>query len=192
VRRLSRRTALASSALLALVASGCTDVAGTDGQTWITGEGRIDQVAIGERGDPVSAVGEDLAGNALDLEDYRGKVVVLNVFASWCGPCRKETPLVVELAAGADPEQVAYLGINIRDDNAAASAFANNFGVEFPSFYDPSSSVLLRLSDELGPYSLPSTAVLDREGRLAALVLGEIPGRATFQQVVDEVVAEGA
>jgi len=97
-------------------------------------------------------------------------------------------PTVVQLAAHADPTQVAYLGVNIRDNDSAARAFGDNVGIEFPSFADPGSSVLLDLSDELGPYSLPSTVVLDRDGRVAALVLGKIPGAVTLQDVVDDVV----
>ena len=172
-------------------ASACSDLDGTDGKTWITGEGSLQQVAEAERGKPVEAEGKDLDGQPLDLADYRGKVVVLNVYASWCPPCRSEMPTVVELAEHADPAQVAYLGVNIRDNDSAARAFGDNVGIEFPSFADPGSSVLLDLSDELGPYSLPSTVVLDRDGRVAALVLGKIPGAVTLQDVVDDVVAEG-
>ena len=186
---MDRRTLLSLPALL-LLAAGCSDVEGTDGKTWITGEGRLERIGVADRGDPVEASGEDLDGNPLDLADFRGKVVVLNVFASWCGPCRAEMPQVVGLAGDADPAQVQYVGVNIRDNDAAARAFAANFDVDFPSFSDPSSSVLLRLSDQLGPYSLPSSVVLDRRGRMAALVLGSIPGTVTFREVVDDVVAE--
>ena len=181
---------VAALAVTAGTTSACTELDGTDGKTWITGGGSIDQVPVGDRGKPVEAAGESLDGDPLDLADYRGKVVVLNVYASWCPPCRAEMPTVVELAEHADPAQVSYLGVNIRDNDAAARAFGENFGVGFPSFADPSSAVLLALSDKLGPYSLPSTVVLDRQGRVAALVLGKIPGAVTLQDVVDDVVAE--
>lgn len=181
---------VAALAVTAATASACTDLDGTDGKTWITGAGSLEQVPVGDRGRPVEATGEDLDGDALDLADYRGKVVVINVYASWCPPCRAEMPTVVELAEHADPAQVSYLGVNIRDNDSAARAFGENFDVGFPSFADPSSSVLLALSDKLGPYSLPSTVVLDRQGRVAALVLGKIPGAVTMQDVVDDVVAE--
>jgi thiol-disulfide isomerase/thioredoxin len=191
---LRRRLSLLVAALAVTVgtATACTDLDGTDGKTWITGAGSVEQVPVAERGRPVDVSGEDLDGNPLDLADQRGKVVVLNVYASWCPPCRAEMPTVVELAGQADPTQVSYLGVNIRDNASAARAFGENVGIDFPSFADPSSAVLLALSDELGPYSLPSTVVLDREGRVAALVLGRIPGAVTLQDVVDDVVAEGA
>ena len=182
---------LVATLLLAAAAStACSDLDGTDGKTWITGEGSLQQVSVAERGRPVDVAGEDLEGAPLDLADYRGKVVVLNVYASWCPPCRAEMPTVVQLAEHADPAQVEYLGVNIRDNGSAARAFVDNQGIGFPSFADPGSAVLLALSDKLGPYSLPSTVVLDREGRVAALVLGKIPGAVTMQDVVDDVVAE--
>jgi len=192
--RRPRRTAvlLAALAVAAGTTTACSDLDGTDGKTWITGEGSVQQIPVADRGKPVDVTGEDLDGNPLDLADQRGKVVVLNVYAAWCTPCRVEMPTVVELSEHADPSQVSWFGVNIRDDRDAARTFGEDFGVEFPTFSDPSSAVLLSLSDELGPYSLPSTVVLDRDGRVAAMVLGKIPGAATMQDVIDEVVAEGA
>jgi thiol-disulfide isomerase/thioredoxin len=188
-----RFPALVAALVLAVGGVGaCSDLDGTDGKTWITGEGSLQQVPVADRGKPVEASGDDLAGDPLDLADYRGKVVVLNVYASWCPPCRTEMPTVVQLADHADASQVAYVGVNIRDNDSAARAFGDKVGIDFPSFADPSSAVLLSLSDELGPYSLPSTVVLDREGRVAALVLGKIPGAVTMQDVVDDVVAESS
>lgn len=186
-----RSTAALAVAVGLLTVAGCSDLQGTEGKEWITGEGRIIEVAPSERAAPVEAGGEDLDGNALDLDDYRDRVVVLNVYASWCPPCRAEMPLVVDLADSYDPAEVAFLGVNIRDasrDNA--EAFIRAQDVDFPSFYDPGSEVLLRLSDELGPYSLPSTVVLDRRGRLAVLVLGEIPGAVSMRDAIDQVLAE--
>lgn len=186
-----RSTAALAVAVGLLTVAGCSDLQGTEGKEWITGEGRIIEVAPSERAAPVEAGGEDLDGNALDLDDYRDRVVVLNVYASWCPPCRAEMPLVVDLADSYDPAEVAFLGVNIRDasrDNA--EAFIRAQDVDFPSFYDPGSEVLLRLSDDLGPYSLPSTVVLDRRGRLAVLVLGEIPGAVSMRDAIDQVLAE--
>jgi len=170
--------------------AGCSDLQGTEGKEWITGSS-ITEVEIADRVDPVEATGEDLDGDELRVEDYRGQVVVLNVFASWCPPCRKEMPTVGELADSYDPDEVAFLGVNIREaspDNT--KAFLRGQDIDLLSFYDPGSEVLLSLSDKLGAYSLPSTIVLDRQGRLAVLVLGEIPGARTMADLIDDVVAE--
>ncbi len=147
---------------------------------------------MAERGEPVEVSGEDLDGNPLDLADHRGKVVVLNVYASWCPPVPGRDADRRRAGQRLRPEPgAAGSGVNIRDNDAAARRpSTEDFGVDFPTFDDPGSAVLLALSDRLGPYSLPSTVVLDREGRVAALVLGKIPGAQTMQDVVDEVVAE--
>jgi thiol-disulfide isomerase/thioredoxin len=174
-----------------VVLMGCSDLQGTDGKQWITGEGKIVQIAPADRGKPVEASGEDLDGDALALSDFRGRVVVANVWASWCPPCRAEMPTVVGLADSLPAEDVAVVGVNIRENGvAAAQSFAREAGIDFPSFYDPSSEVLLGFSDDIGPYSLPSTAVLDRQGRLAAIVLGSIPGRSTLKDLVEDIAAE--
>jgi thiol-disulfide isomerase/thioredoxin len=189
---MSRRRIALLLVAAALAVSGCSDLQGTDGKEWITGEGRIIEVPVEERSTPVSVDGVDLDGEPLDLEDYRGQVVVLKVWASWCPPCRAEMPLVVGLDEEYDDDEAVVLGVNIRDNNAAAQSFARTQDVGFRSFEDPGSEVLLSLSDDLGPYSLPSTVVLDREGRLAVLVLGEIPGTVSMTDAIDEVVAEPA
>ena len=191
-----RRTLAVVAALAATMvsASACSDLQGTDGKTWITGAGLIDEIAPADRGKVVEAEGEDLDGNPLDLADYRGKVVVLNVWASWCPPCRAEMPTVVGLSESLDPQTAVVVGINTRQSGSgglpAAQAFAAKADIPFPSFYDPSGAVPLALSDKLGPYSLPSTIVLDRQGRVAAIVLGEIPGEVSMRDVIDDVVAE--
>ena len=187
---MSRRLPVVGLLVALLVSTGCSDLQGTDGKQWISGEGTIVEIAPEDRGDPVEASGEDLDGNPLDLADYRGRVVVANVWASWCPPCRSEMPTVVALADSLPAQDVAVLGVNIRNDAASARSFAREAGMEFPSFYDPSSEVLLGFSDDIGPYSLPSTAVLDRQGRLAAIVLGALPGRVTVQDLVEDVAAE--
>ena len=186
-----RRSAVGSLVVALLVLTGCSGLQGTDGKQWITGEGTIVQIAPADRGEPVEARGEDLGGNPLDIAEFRGRVVLANVWASWCPPCRAEMPELVQLADSLPAEDVAVVGVNIRENGiASAQSFAREAGVDFPSFYDPSSEVLLGFSDDIGPYSLPSTAILDRQGRLAAIVLGSIPGAATMRDLVEEIVAE--
>jgi thiol-disulfide isomerase/thioredoxin len=116
---------------------------------------------------------------------------VLNVWAQWCPPCRKEMPLLKELAESYDEDEVAFLGVNIRESSPDnAKSFLRGEEFDLRSFYDPGSEILLALTDKVGPYSLPSTVVLDREGRMAALVLGEIPSARTMSDVIDDVVDE--
>lgn len=154
------------------------------------GEGNVTEVARGDREDPVEVRGETVAGEELDLADLRGQVVVVNVWWSLCGPCRAEMPMLVEAAAELPGAETEFVGINIRDlapENAAA--FERDRGVDYPSIYDPGSETL----DEFGRYrpsSMPSTVILDRQGRVAALVSGAIPSKTTVTTLVEDLLAE--
>ena len=146
-------------------------------------------MAPDDREDPVEISGTTVQGESLDLDDLRGKVVVLNVWWSGCGPCRTEMPMLVE-AEDELGEEVAFVGINIRDlapENA--EAFERDRGVDYPSLYDPGSETLLRLG-RYAPYAPPATVVLDRDGRVAALVNGPIPSKSTLTTIVDDTLAE--
>ena len=116
--------------------------------------------------------GPTLDGSTLDLASLRGKVVVLNAWASWCTPCRTEIPAFVELATGSDPADVAVVGLNVEDDDTAARAFVRDFGMPYPSIVDADGSLLQTVPD-VPPSALPSTVVLDRDGRIAARFVGE-------------------
>ena len=148
------------------------------------------EVGAGDREQAVDLNGETLQGDDIDLADLRGQVVVINVWGSWCGPCRAEMPMLVEAEDELPADETAFVGINIRDastDNAIA--FERDLDVDYPSIYDPGSVLL----DEFGrytPYAPPTTLVLDRKGRVAALVNGPLPSKSTLITVVEDVLAE--
>jgi len=190
----SRRAALALPALLGLAAAGCTDVAGTDGKQYIDGEGRIVSIPVKDRAQPVAATGTDLDGKPLDFSTYRGKVVLATIWGSWCGPCRTEMPKIVELDGQLDPDQIQVVGVNVRETGGTyqATSFVTAKQVQFPSFYDPGSAIPLALSSKFAsPYSVPSSGILDRQGRVAGLVLGPIPSVLTMQDVLQNVYDTG-
>ena len=126
-----------------------------------------------DRGDALSIVGATLDGTPFDLADLRGKVVVLNSWASWCPPCEAEMPAFVSLADSADPEDVVVIGLNVSDELDAATAFMAEKGIEFPVVADPDGALLASIPG-VPPKSLPSTVILDREGRIAARIIGAI------------------
>ncbi|WP_223396020.1 TlpA disulfide reductase family protein [Nocardioides rotundus] len=136
--------------------------------------------------------GEDLQGDPVSVTKMRGKVVVINVWWSLCPPCRTEMPELVEASEelGKDAE---FVGINIRD-NAVESArlFAEQFKVPYPSIYSPDGQALLPFAGTLSPRTIPSTVVLDRQGRIAATVIGPIPSKNTFVDLVEGIAAEPA
>jgi len=182
---------VAALAACLLVLTGCSSLSGTGEKGYITGDGRVSTVAADDRGDPVELSGEDLDGEPLDLADTRGTVTVVNVWGSWCPPCRAEMPELVE-AAEETSGVASFVGINIREPSAAqAQAFMRKVGAEFPSFSSPDGKALLAFSGTLGPRSIPSTVVLDAEGRVAASIIGAIPSKLTLTDLVEEVAADG-
>lgn len=190
MRNVFRMTRLPLLLACLLLAAGCSSLQGTGDKGFVSGDGRVAQVAIDDRSDPVSASGEDLEGKPLDLDSMRGTPVVVVVWGSWCAPCREEAPEVVaaanELAGTAE-----FVGVNIRDpDTAAPQAFVRRFDVPFKSFYSPNSEVLLNFPRPLGPKTIPATVVLDSEGRLAASIIGSVPSTTTLVDLVEDVAAE--
>lgn len=129
--------------------------------------------------------GPTLDGERFTLSSLAGKVVVINVWGSWCGPCRAETPDLVRLANRYADRDVRFVGIDIRDDTAAAQAFARSFQVPYPSIEDPSGQLLLTLRDVVPTSVVPSTVVVDRRGRVAARVIGPVT-HTTLKGILDD------
>ena len=129
--------------------------------------------------------GETIDGEPLSLSDFEGQVVVVNVWGSWCAPCRSEAPMLAEAARDLADQDVAFVGIDSRDPSrSAARAFVRRFDIPYPSIYDQQGSTLLAFRGTLTPNAIPSTVILDREGRVAASVLGEIT-RTTLYDLVE-------
>jgi thiol-disulfide isomerase/thioredoxin len=128
-------------------------------------------IRAGDRRPAPTIRGETLDGDPIDLASYRGKVVVLNFWASWCPPCRAESAGLVKVARDTAPLGVAFVGVNIKNDRSAALRFNEVHGVPYPSLYDEPGVVLTRLR-RLVPQEPPSTLLLDRQGRIAALFIG--------------------
>jgi len=171
-----------------LLLSGCSGLSGTGDLEYIEGEGNVVQVPVEDREDPIEISGDSLEGDPVDLADWRGEVVVVNVWGSWCAPCRGEAPLLVQADAELDAQ---FVGIDIRDnDTGSPLAFQREFGIEYPSINDPGSEQLLRFGAKYSPRATPTTFVLDREGRVAALINGEVPSLGTLRELVEEVAAE--
>lgn len=144
-----------------------------------------------QRGMVADMSGESLTerGRQLKLSDYAGKVVVLNVWGSWCGPCRAETGELEDVYAKTKESGVQFLGVNVRDEvRSAAEDFVANFKVSYPSFYDPAGRSLLALKG-LPRNVVPATIILDRERRVAAVFLTALL-EEDLLPVVQRVAAE--
>lgn len=141
------------------------------------------------RAEPVDLSGTGLTGESIDLAAWRGDVVVINVWGSWCAPCREEAPVLAATSAAYADQGVRFLGVNVRDNPAAAIAFEESYGITYPSIDDSDGRALLSLAEHLPGAGVPVTLILDREGRPAARVLGAVE-ESTLTALLDTVVAE--
>ena len=117
--------------------------------------------------------GTTLDEQPLDVADYRGQVVVLNFWASWCPPCRAETPALLEVAAQTADLDVQFVGINVKDERGNAVAFERNQSVTYPSLYDQPGELLLRFR-RIVPQTPPTTLIVDKQGRIAGFYAGQV------------------
>jgi thiol-disulfide isomerase/thioredoxin len=142
---------------------------------------------------PVGEIrGKTLDGGELDVADHRGEVVVLNIWASWCSPCRAEMPHLVATAEETRGQGVRFVGIDTSDSRRNALAFEKKHDANYPSLFDPTGRVILSgfPKGTVPPRAVPSTVVVDRKGRIAARALGQV-SRKELRSMIDPVVAEG-
>ena len=174
--------------LLVLGLSACSSAPET-GAGFVSGDGSVTILEAAQRQIAPNAVGLDLNGDPLALSDFAGQVVVLNVWASWCAPCRAEAGALEEVALQFDGKGVQFIGLNTRDSQAAAQAFIRNYGVTYPSLVDTDGRIQLLFNDSLPPQAIPSTIVIDQKGRVAARALGTVTAgtlRAMVEPLLDE------
>lgn len=137
---------------------------------------------------PIS--GESLLGNqTVKLSNYRGKVLILNFWASWCAPCREEAPGFEQLYQADRHRGLALVGIDVKDSGKQfGSSFVTNKHLTYPNIYDPDSRIALQLHNT-SPNAIPSTLLVDRRGRIAATYLGAQEPSA-LAKPIDTLLAE--
>jgi thiol-disulfide isomerase/thioredoxin len=131
--------------------------------------------------------GQTLDGGTLDLASLRGHVVVLNVWASWCTECRRESPALAHLAAVPALSQVRFVGIDEQDSSSAAKSFATAVGTTYPHLVDRSGSLLAKLR-MVPSTAIPSTIIVDQQGGVAARVIGGVDP-ASLLRVLKQLLA---
>jgi peroxiredoxin len=199
---------LAAAALL--VSAGCSSsqqgssgpevLSGTPGATadpagggnsFIDGTGLTTRIAAGKRQTVPDLTGEDLQGKALKLSDYRGKVIVANIWGSWCDPCQAEAKGLEKVFRATEAEGVQFLGINTQDLQIAnAKAFESKYKITYPSLFDPEGKLVLKFpKGTVNPQDIPSTVIIDRDGKIAVRILHAV-GEDELSSAVRSVAAE--
>jgi thiol-disulfide isomerase/thioredoxin len=191
---LTRMAAVAAVALTLLLA-GCgsstdaTDPAADSG--FVAGDGSIVILPEDQRPPAPDLVGETLDGGTFRLSDHLGEAVVLNVWASWCAPCRAEAPALVALAEEFEGRGVQFAGLDTRDSDVSARAFVDRFGVPYPNVIDRDGRLQLLFADSLPPQAIPSTLVIDPAGRVAARALGKV-SESSLRGIIEQLAPSSA
>ncbi|MFI0940179.1 TlpA family protein disulfide reductase [Streptomyces sp. NPDC021020] len=194
-RRTPRRAAaLACVAAVASLLSACSSSSGStssSGSNYVSGSGVITYVKAGDRQTAPELAGKTVDGGHADLAAYKGKVVVINIWGSWCAPCRAEAPHMASVSQADVSKGVQFLGINTRDlDMSPAQQFVKHYKIPYPSLYDPAGNLILKFpKGNVNPASLPATLVVDRHGKIAARVLGALTEDG-LNEMIDKIVAE--
>jgi thiol-disulfide isomerase/thioredoxin len=183
-----RRTSLVVAGLLLVAgcSSGQQAAENRQGQSgFVSGNGNVSSFAVADRKPAPELSGKTLDDKTWTLSEHKGQVVVLNVWGSWCPPCRKEASDLVAASKELGPS-VQFIGLNTRDlDPAQARKFVQEFGVPFPSIYDPNSKALLRFRGQISPKAIPTTLVIDKTGKVAGRVVGEVTKQTLLGMVKD-------
>jgi thiol-disulfide isomerase/thioredoxin len=190
----SQRSRAVVAALLCAVLAGCSAGRGavsTDSGTerFLVGDGVASYVRVDARKAPVEVAGEALVGaERVDVAALRGGPVVVNVWGSWCAPCKAEQPLLERVAVDTRSRGVRFVGLDIREPGRTAPRrHVARFAVTYPSIYDPAGRLLPRFP--VAARTIPTTYVLDRAGRVAAYVYGGVD-EATLRALLDRLLAE--
>ncbi|QVQ55029.1 TlpA family protein disulfide reductase [Spiractinospora alimapuensis] len=180
-----------SCALLLAGCGGTDDAQSAASDTrYVEGDGAATAFDIDERVDAPDVSGESLDGEPVALDDYAGEVLVVNFWASWCAPCRAEKPVLDEVLTEYGDDGLNILGVNIKDNETAANQFAESFDLAYPSLFDQPGQVPQAFRDTVPPQAIPSTLILDREGRIAGRVIGQVD-YTTLTDLVEPVLDEG-
>ena len=194
-----RRRVLTAALLVLVLAptlAGCTNeplaqqYADGSGQGYISGDGAYTEIKPAAREAAVAFSGTDEKGAAIANTDFAGSVYVVNFWYAGCPPCRSEAPTLQSLSA--EYSDVPFVGVNIIDTAENAITFAKKFGITYPSIIDvTTASVQLAFAGTVAPNAVPTTLVIDRQGRVAARISGLIKDKSILAGMIDTVVAEG-
>lgn len=159
---------------------------------YVAGDGATTSIAEGSRGEAVEFSGEAEDGSTITSAELAGSVAVINFWYAGCAPCRAEAPELAAVDAEYRNQGVIFLGVNTRDQVAQAEQFAKQFGIEYPSIMDVAGgrAVQQAFAGEIPLNAVPTTLILDTQGRVAHRVVGQLAGASQLRTLLDETLAE--
>jgi thiol-disulfide isomerase/thioredoxin len=174
-----------------LLLTGCKEELRSGNDGFVTPDLSVKVLDTTDREPPAAEVaGQTVDGKQVSLAGLRGRVVVMPVWGSWCGPCRKEAPGLARAARDLADDGVTFLGINTRDRNKVdVRSFLDRFDISYDSIYDEDGRTLLAFRGTLPPMGIPSFVVIDQPGRVAARILGPAD-LSTVYGVVEDVTGK--
>ena len=173
-----RRAVVSVAAVAAVLLAGGLTMAFASGGGLPAGEGYLNgnQAAIvykaGYRPLVPGFSGTTLTGAPVSSSGYRGKLLVVNFWGSWCSPCQAEAPTLAALSAKYSSDGVAFLGVDLEDTNVNAEAFDQEYGITYPSISDPGGAVAQAIGSAVLVSDPPTTLVIDKTGHLAGVIRG--------------------
>lgn len=193
--RLSR-VMISGAAVLALSLTGCSSDPLAEqyregsNKNYIAGDGSLTEILLENRGEPIVFSGTTETGESVSSADYLGNVLVVNFWYAGCAPCRAEAPDLERVYKESSPQGVNFLGVNVRDQAATAISFNERFGITFPSIIDQDGQAQLSFASQVPPNAVPTTLVLDAQGRVAARILGQIRDPSILSTLIRDTAAE--
>lgn len=184
------RFAVAAALVIAVVLwlAACAPGDAQDSPGYVSGDGTVTEWDAGSRPGPLDLSGTTVDGDALNLADYRGQVVVLTTWYAECPPCRAEAPDLIELDA---IDGVVVIGINLRDDAATAQAFERSFGVTYPSLDGSDGKAVQSLQELVAVRAVPTALIIDADGYVSARTVGRVEP-STLTSLVDTARGDSA
>ena len=187
--------ALGAALIIVGVVTGCTTTAQSSdagtGTSFSDGTFQVAEIAVADRGEPVQFEGVIETGETVTSDDYRGEVLVVNFWYAACGPCIVEAPMLEEVFLRFQDEGVDFLGVNTYDQAETALSFARENKVTYPSVIDVNDGQVKLAFAQLTPIqATPTTLVMDRQGRLAARIIGQLPSASILSSIVADTLAE--
>lgn len=189
---------IAGAAVLGLGLSGCSSDPLAEqyregsNKNYIAGDGSITEITLDNRGDVITFSGTTESGETVSSADYLGNVLVVNFWYAGCAPCRAEAPDLEQVYNEMSSQGVNFLGVNVRDQAATIDSFNKRFGITYQSIIDQDGQAQLAFAAQVPPNAVPTTLVLDAQGRVAARILGQLTDPSILTTLITDISAESS